>query len=510
MQWLNEVVGLIIKTKPDGEVVVSSGVSPSGTYHLGTLREILTAEAVARELRFRGRKVRHIHFVDDLDALRKVPAGVPAEFKKYLGQPLCDVPSPDAQAKSYADFYLADLLAAQGKLRIDMEVVRSHEKYRAGFFVPAIEATLDKMDSVRQAMEEVAGRKLDPNWSPIQVTEDGYLKSRKFLAINKQDQTVGYQDLAGNTQTIGYNDGQVKLDWRVDWPARWWLLKVDFEPFGRDHATAGGSYDTGAAIIKETFGGQPPIPLPYEFINRSGQTKKMSKSAGETISLSHLLEVLPTEVIWYFILRFPAGKQLYFDEGDGVVKLIDDFAQVLAKKDKTTEQEQLVRLSTDGQPVNTVSNIPFSHLVSSYQAALKDPADTLGVLERTEYAQDVKEQGPIIEKELLFIDRWLAKWAEDDVKFELMQKVDPEKFNQAEKNYLSRLADAMAKEPADADGDTLHKVIYQFKQTDGFTPEQLFVPLYRCLIGKSSGPRAGWFLSILPREWLLKRLRLEE
>ena len=228
MQWLNEVVGLINKTKPDGEVVVSSGVSPSGTYHLGTLREILTAEAVARELRFRGRKVRHIHFVDDLDALRKVPAGVPAEFKKYLGQPLCDVPSPDGQAKSYADFYLADLLAAKNKLRIDIEVVRSHEKYRSGFFVPAIEATLDKMDSVRQAMEEVAGRKLDPNWSPIQVTEDGYLKSRKFLAINKQDQTVGYQDLAGNTQTIGYNDGQVKLDWRVDWPARWWLLKVDF------------------------------------------------------------------------------------------------------------------------------------------------------------------------------------------------------------------------------------------------------------------------------------------
>src|SRR3990167_6273594 len=199
MQWLNEVAERVIKAKPSGEITVSSGVSPSGTYHLGTLREVLTAEAVARELRFRGRSVRHVHVVDDLDALRKVPADVPAEFKKYLGQPLCDIPSPDGQAKSYADYYLADLLVAQDKLGIDMEVVRSHEQYRAGFFVPAIEAALDNIVSVRQAMEKVAGRKLDPHWSPIQVMEDGYLKSRKFQSINKSDQTISYQDLEGNT-----------------------------------------------------------------------------------------------------------------------------------------------------------------------------------------------------------------------------------------------------------------------------------------------------------------------
>jgi lysyl-tRNA synthetase class 1 len=41
-------------------------------------------------------------------------------------------------------------------------------------------------------------------------------------------------------------------------------------------------------------------------------------------------------------------------------------------------------------------------------------------------------------------------------------------------------------------------------------PQQVFKPLYKVLIGKESGPRAGWFLSILPREWLVKRFRLEE
>jgi lysyl-tRNA synthetase class I len=28
------------------------------------------------------------------------------------------------------------------------------------------------------------------------------------------------------------------------------------------------------------------------------------------------------------------------------------------------------------------------------------------------------------------------------------------------------------------------------------------------LIDKTSGPRAGWFLSILPRDWLVARLQL--
>src|SRR3954471_4640297 len=105
MQWLNKIADDLVGRHPDGEIVVSSGVSPSGTYHLGTLREVLTAEAVAWELRRRGRQARHLHIVDDLDVFRKVPVNVPPEFKEHLGKPLADVPAPDGSAESYADYY---------------------------------------------------------------------------------------------------------------------------------------------------------------------------------------------------------------------------------------------------------------------------------------------------------------------------------------------------------------------------------------------------------------------
>ena len=62
---------------PGCTVVCASGISPSGPVHLGNLREVLTAHAIAEELRARGRSVVHLHSWDDFDRLRKVPVGVP-------------------------------------------------------------------------------------------------------------------------------------------------------------------------------------------------------------------------------------------------------------------------------------------------------------------------------------------------------------------------------------------------------------------------------------------------
>jgi lysyl-tRNA synthetase class 1 len=509
MQWLSKVVDEIIAAHPEGEILVSSGVSPSGVYHVGTLREVLTADAIMLGLRARGRDSRHIHVVDDLDPLRKIPAGVGAEFEKYFGMPLCEVPAPDGKAaSSWADYYFKDFAKSLKLLGLDMEVMRSHKKYRTGFFIPAIEKVLDNIDKAREVITKVSGRQLDENWSPIQIKEGGYLKSRRFLSIDTKQKVVFYEDKNGLRQQVGYAKGDVKLYWRLDWPARWWLLGVDAEPFGRDHATKGGSYDTGVGLMKKIFGEPAPYPVPYNFIIRTGQTKKMSKSTGDTIAISDMLEILPPEVLRYFVLRYAPDKQLFFDETDTVVKLIDDFAALLAKPDKTAEDEMLINISMAGIPQTTISNIPFSHLVASYQAALKDTEETMQIIRRTEHGPTAKEQEDIIRQELKFIDNWLKKWAPEDVKFELAQK-PPKDLRDKEIAYLRSLAAKLAEAPVDADGEWFHKAIYELKDTSGLLPKQLFSILYKVIIGQESGPRAGWFLSILPRDWLIKRLRLE-
>ncbi|MEK7561574.1 MAG: lysine--tRNA ligase [Patescibacteria group bacterium] len=504
MQWLNKVVDETISKHPDGEILVSSGASPSGTYHIGHLREIITCDAIVRELRNAGRKAHHLHYVDDLDGLRKIPVNVPADYEKYLGQSLCDIPAPNGSEGSYADYFFNGFSRSAKQLDIDMEVVYSSKKYRSGFFTDAIEKSLSGADKTKKILEEVSGRSLGKEWSPIQVNEDGYLKKRTFISIDTHTKTITYKDKNDKSKITGYQKGEVKLDWRIDWPARWWLLGVNVEPFGRDHATKGGSYDTGTFLVRDIFGAQPPLPVPYDFVNRAGDSKKMSASKGTGIEATEVIEVLPPEIVRFFMLRFPPAKRLYFDPENGVSQLIDEFAELMQEK----SDSKLTLLSRAGtEPV--ISPVPFSHLVGSYQASLRDMAKTLEVIKRTEHAEVAGEQAEIIKSELNYIGKWLDKWAPDDVKFELAKDVKASDFSDMEKEFLQTLAQKITTAPATADGELFHKAIYDLEEEVGMEPKAMFETLYKALIGKSSGPRAGWFLSILPRDWLIKRLNLE-
>jgi len=504
MQWLTKIADEIERRNPNGEILIESGGSPSGTYHLGHLRELITSDAILRELKRRNRAARHIYYVDDLDALRKIPVNIPDGYEKYLGQPLSKIPSPSDPNRSYADYFLQDLIDAARELHMDIDFEYTSKKYPEGFFVPAIELALEQTTTIKKILETVSGHKLGEEWSPIQVNEDGYLKKRRFISIDKDNNSLTYEDKEGNERTVKYDSGEVKLDWRIDWPARWWLLKVDAEPFGRDHATKGGSYDTGAALMDQVFKAPPPLPIPYDFVNLAGDTKKMSASKGTGLDAIGAVKILPPEIVRFLMLQYPPSKRLYFDQDKGTAQLIDDFAELMADD---PQNPVLLTCRENIDPV--ISRIPFSHLVASYQASLKDPEETLRVLERTGYQDVVAQNRQILIEELRYIDEWLKKWAPEEIKFELKDRFNIEDFNDEEKQYLRSLADKIASAPEGADGEWFHKAIYEVKENMNLQPSQVFKPLYRAIIGKEAGPRAGWFLSILHRDWLVKRLSLE-
>jgi lysyl-tRNA synthetase class 1 len=510
MQWLNSIVDELEKRQPDGEILIESGGSPSGEYHFGHLRELVICDAILLELQKRNRQARHIYFVDDLDALRKVPSNVPEDYKQHLGKPLCDVPAPDGTSQSYADLFIQGLVEACEGLGVEVEFIRSHQQYRAGYFVPAIERCLEHIEKARRTLEEVSNRKLPPEWSPIQVMEEGRLKNRQFISIDTGQKTIDYKEAEDGTQTVSYEKGEVKLDWRLDWPGRWWQMKVDVEPFGREHASAGGSYDTGVRLMKEIYMASAPIPVPYDSVHMVGDTKKMSASKGTALSASEGLQLMPAEVIRYFMLRGNLNKPIYFDPVNSVMQLMDDFAALSAKSERSKSEEKLLYVCNRGIEKKTVSRVPFSLLVASYQAALKDSAKTLETISRTEYAETVKADSEIIKNELKFIEVWLKKRAPEDVIFELREKIDRAEFTDKEQQFLQNLAGKIEQAPEDADGTWFHQAIYEQKDVSGLEPKEMFGVIYRALIGKQHGPRAGWFLSILPRDWLIERLKLEK
>ena len=485
MKWLDDIVDQF--RNMDKEVLVSSGASPSGVYHVGHLREIVIADAVVRVLKQAGIKARHVHVSDNLDAFRKVPVNLPASYEQYLGMPLCTVPSPDDRYDSWGDFCLKPFLDSADKIGITMDVIYASDKYRSGFFVPAIERSLSRINKAKSAIQEVSGRQLDDQWSPIQIMEHGRLKNRRFVSMDSDAKTITYRSHDGSENTV---------------------LGVDVEPFGRDHATKGGSYDTGKRIAREVYDIDAPVPVPYDFINRTGDTKKMSASKGTGVNAHDVVDMLPPEVVRYFMLRYSPAKRLYFDETDSLVRLVDDFA-AMKQHPQNELDKQLLFLCTDGLNHPAVSSIPFSHLVISYQAALCDTAKTVEILRRSaEYADIVDEEEMVIITELDYVSRWLDQWAPESLKFRLADEVNPDEFSAEEKEYLRQLADDITEAPAEADGNWFHQAIYAYKESGLLPPRELFTTIYRVLIGKDSGPRAGWFLSILPRDWLIDRLRL--
>src|SRR5262245_52473305 len=118
-------------TGPGSTIVCASGISPSVSIHLGSLRELMTVHLVCEELRARGHSVEHIHSWDDFDRFRKVPVGLPDTFAQHVGKPLCDIPDPLGKYESYAVRHMSEFERSMDQLGIRPRFIRQSREYRA-------------------------------------------------------------------------------------------------------------------------------------------------------------------------------------------------------------------------------------------------------------------------------------------------------------------------------------------------------------------------------------------
>ena len=95
--------------------------------------------------------------------------------------------------------------------------------------------------------------------------------------------------------------GRAKLVWNVDWAARWGLVGATIEGCGKDLATAGGSRDRADAISRRVFEREPPLNVPYEFLNIGG--KKMSTSKGTGAAAHEIADAAAAELLRFLFLR---------------------------------------------------------------------------------------------------------------------------------------------------------------------------------------------------------------
>src|SRR3989338_5361452 len=141
LHWTDQVAERVIQIKGNKEkYTVASGITPSGTIHIGNFREIITTELIARALRSRGKKVRFIYSWDDYDVFRKVPANMPKKemLETYLRQSIVDVPDPFEKEESYARHHEVEVEEAIKKVGIQTEFLYQSKKYKVGEYAEQI------------------------------------------------------------------------------------------------------------------------------------------------------------------------------------------------------------------------------------------------------------------------------------------------------------------------------------------------------------------------------------
>ena len=474
---------------------VASGITPSGPIHLGNMREVVTADAVYKALVDKGADVRLIYIADTFDPLRKVYPFLSKDYEAHVGKPLSEIPCPCGNHKSYAEHFLLPFIEALHTLGIKPEVYRADVLYKEGKYVESIKKALINRDAIARILSEVAGREIESDWSPYNTIckECGRLSTTKVTGFDADKETIDYICKCGSAGTVSMK-GTGKLNWRVDWPSRWPLFGTTVEPFGKDHATAGGSYDTGKRIAREIYDYEPPYPIVYEWIMLKGKGA-MHSSTGLAISINDMLEIVPPEVLRYLIIRQKPEKHIEFDPGLAFLNLIDEYDQV--EGDKRAYQLS----STQG---TKPSKIPFRHMVTAVQIADDRGFEyLLTVLKRTDYdTSDVEA----IRQRANNARNWLAKYAPLFVKFKVQENIPPQvkSFTKEQKLALMILADEMEHGMS---GQEIHDNLYKVAEQTGLDGKQVFETVYLALLGLKSGPRAGHFLASLEKDFVVRRFK---
>ncbi|GHV88511.1 lysine--tRNA ligase [Spirochaetia bacterium] len=527
--WADETAAKIIREKGDkARYTCASGITPSGTVHIGNFREIISTELVARALRDLGKEVRFIYSWDDYDVFRKVPANMPKqdELAKYLRFPITMVPDPWERDESYARHHEVDIETALPRMGIHPEFLYQAQKYRASTYAAGIRKALEHRGALKDILDKFRDEdhKIQGEWWPISVFCDECNRDDTDISGWDGEWGVTYHcNLCGHTETVDVRTAKgVKLGWRIDWPMRWEFEQVDFEPAGKDHHSQGGSFDTAKYVCKDVYNWDAPISFRYDFIGIKGSAGKMSSSSGKVVTIEDLLRVYTPEVARYLFAGTRPNTEFTISFDLDVIKIYEDYDRLErvawkidpAKDDEAYRKARRIYELSQVEPVPAGDGtlpgippyqIPFRHLCNLIQIADGDIEQTIAGLENSADGPALKpEQIPSLRQRCECARHWAEECAPDEFRFRLRPTGETAALSDTEAAAIRDLRDTVVARIGDyADDKACAEAIYAVAEKHGMDGKVLFRAAYQALIGKDQGPRLANFLRSISKERLL-------
>lgn len=511
--------------------VVNDSKTPSGTVHVGSLRGPVIHDEIWRSVRRAGVEATFRYGVDDLDPMDAAALLTPDAVGRYMGVPLSAVPPPSgSDAPSYARHFVGQLfLGTFEPLGLHPEVYWMSEVYAAGDMDRYIRVALDQAEAIRTIYRDVSHVDKEAGWLPLSVICENCGRIGTTVPTDWDGQTVAYACRpdavewatgCGHSGRISPLGGNAKLLFNVDWAARWSLFGVTIEGCGKDLATAGGSRDRSDAIARQVFGREPPVNVPYEFINIGG--RKMSTSRGRGVAAHAITAVMPPNELRMLFVRHRPNVAFEFDpdQTDAIPRQVDEFDRLAAA---TAGRPVRGELPADADRIFVASLVDPDADAAEEAAAFRPVFGHLALLVQLP-GIDVPERvaaekgAALTEREVVILEErtravrgWLETYAPPAARVEIQRDGLPEAVSDLppeQRGFLGTLAGHLASLPAtEWVGEGIQALIFSTAQERGIPAGAGFAALYAAFLGRPSGPRAGWLLASLDRPFVVERLR---
>ena len=478
------------KPPEKGYVLFETGYGPSGLPHIGTFGEVARTTMIMRAFQeLSDLPTRLVCFSDDLDGMRKVPSNVPNPEKlvEHLQRPLTSVPDPFEEYESFGHHNNAMLRRFLDTFGFEYDFISATEFYQSGQFDQVLLRAVEKYDDIMKVMLASLREERQKTYSiflPIHP-ETGRVLYVPMKSVDAQNGTITFDTEEGEEMTLPVTGGNVKLQWKPDFGARWAALGVDFEMYGKDHSTNTPIYDKICRIL----GHPAPEHFSYElFLDENGQ--KISKTSGNGVSIDEWLSYASTESLSYFMYLKPkTAKRMHFDV---IPKAVDEYHQQLrayeGQDDKARLNNPVWHIHGGDVPVSKMV-VPFSMLLNLASVSGAEDKDQLwGFIKR--YAPEASAE---THADLDAAAGFAVRYYNDFVK--------PTKVYRAptdlEREALTALRDGLKTWDQGLDGDALQSLVFACGRERFDTMRDWFKALYEVLLGASQGPRFGGFIALL-------------
>ncbi|PPD01331.1 MAG: lysine--tRNA ligase [Hyphomicrobium sp.] len=489
----------------DKTVLFETGYGPSGLPHIGTFGEVARTTMVRRafEVLTEGKvKTRLLCFSDDMDGMRKVPDNVPQQdmLREHLHKPLTRVPDPFGEYESFGHHNNAMLRRFLDTFGFEYEFASATDYYTSGRFDEILLRAAQRYQAIMDIMLPTLGEERQATYScflPISPST-GRVLYVPMKNVDAQRGEITFADDDGSDVTLPVTGGNVKLQWKPDFGARWAALGVDFEMYGKDHMSNTVVYDG----ICKALGGKPPEHFVYElFLDENGE--KISKSKGNGITIDEWLTYASPESLALYMFQKPkSAKKLHFDV---IPRAVDEYLQFLNGYPKQDGKQQLdnpVWHIHSGAPPAPELPITFGLLLNLVSVSNAENKDVLWGFLRRYSPGATPEANPILDRLSNYAIRYFNDFVKPSKKFRAPDDV--------ERDALAALDSALAALPSCADADAIQnalldvaRAIPRYQDHTKKSPSggpgvklEWFQAIYETLLGQERGPRLGTFIAL--------------